>query len=105
MFAPLLKTGTVRKVSLRLVSLRSVISPRPKDPDLFSNFNDFFSPPKVGPKKNPPAKMRGAKTDHSWKARGENDSPEDLLSHLNDPFLPRETSQKDVSLEKIYHIP
>ena len=28
MLAPLLKTGTVRKVSLRLVSLRSFISPR-----------------------------------------------------------------------------
>ena len=79
MFVPLLKTGTVRKVSFRLISLRSVVSPRhlgvAKDLDLLSHFNDLFSPPKVGAKKDPPAKMRGAKQDHSWKARGEKRSP------------------------------
>ena len=67
MFALLLKTGTVRKISLWLVSLRNDITPlhmeATKDLDLFSNLKDLSSPPKVGPKKDPPAKMREAKKD------------------------------------------
>ena len=87
--APLLKTGTVRKVSLRLVSLRNVISPREmemtKDLDLFRTSMILFAPKGRAEKSH---ECAGQKKIIAGTRGAKKDTSEDLVSHLNDFFAP-----------------